>query len=80
VARPTLYESSISLCFKFSPEIQTVATFDFCNSIGHQQTSKQRLVANLKGSVEFGDKPRQVFRRSRTDFAQTFKNAFAFRT
>jgi hypothetical protein len=33
VARLTLYESSISSRFKFSPEIQTAATFDFCNSI-----------------------------------------------
>jgi hypothetical protein len=42
--------------------------------------SKWRLVANLPGPLEFGDKPRQIFRSSRTGFAQTFKNAFAFET
>jgi hypothetical protein len=34
VARLRLHESSIAARFKFSPKIQTVATFDFCNSIG----------------------------------------------
>jgi hypothetical protein len=33
MARQRLHESSISARFKFSPKIQTVATFDFCNRI-----------------------------------------------
>jgi hypothetical protein len=33
VARLTLSESSIALCFEASPKIRTDATFDFCNTI-----------------------------------------------
>jgi hypothetical protein len=33
VARLRLHESSILARFKFSPKIQTLATFNFCNSI-----------------------------------------------
>jgi hypothetical protein len=74
VARLRLHESSISARFKFSPKIQTVVTFDFCNSIPSRTDIRQgsgnvRFVPGIRsGRVRFdinnGDFGRRDWGRS----------------
>src|SRR5262249_19218867 len=39
--RLRLYESAIASCFVFSRKIRDPATFDFCNTIGTEPTSRK---------------------------------------
>ena len=44
-----LHESAIPARFKFSPKIQAVTTFDFCNSIGTNRTNRAGPATSVSG-------------------------------